>query len=168
MKVSAIKDKNFNFTLSYSDEYLIFKDLSEWLTPDRYEKLDIFDLYISLYDNPDNEILIKTNVNSDTYIPYTKLPVDKTNKSDFCYDGVYKFRIDILGKELFRYEPILENITCAYSKLVISEDFDKAFKVMSEMEYIKSATRNGLFEQASTHYKNLVYYINKINCSCKH
>jgi len=164
-KCSCIKDKQFLFDLSYEKDSLVFKDLSNWVTAESCDPIDTFDLQII---NDGLSTTVKVPLNGRALIPYNTLPCP-----DNCaYDGIYTFKIDICDQILYRYEAILKNTNCGYSKLLLLEnktqtDWDNITRVFFEMEMIKNHTVTGNEKDANKQFQKLASFMEKLNCKCK-
>jgi len=163
MKCSCLKGKeNYEFSLTYTDDFLIFEDQSVWVTREGNEPLEEFDLTIL---NEGQKLTLKAKVNGKTKIKYSDLPGSK----ECDYDGIYQFIIESCDQVFSRTEAILENIYCAYSRMLISDspDWDNIYRVFQDINIIEAHAQKGFQDKAVDHYDLLKRFLKKINCKCK-
>lgn len=164
MKCSCIINDNYNFTIDYKKNYLLFKDNSEWYTEKHNQPLEEFDLEI--INSKGESKFIKATVNGNTKINYSDLPCESSCK----YDGIYTFKINNCGQDYSIIEPILNNINCSYSKLLVKtkpEDYlIKILPIMFEIEGIISNANFGLIDKAKEHMKVVEKMFINLDCKC--
>jgi hypothetical protein len=162
MQCSCIENKQFDFILDYEKDHLVFTDKSKWVTAKNAEPITEFEVTISIYDTYSTSF--NARVNGETKIPYTSLPT--TDNSICDYDGIYKFSVNVCDDIMYKYNVILKNIHCAYSKLVLKEDWKNAIEVFYQMELIKSHALVRNFQSAEKQYALLESFLVKLNCNC--
>jgi len=154
----CIIDNEFNFTISYRDNYFIFTDYSSW-----GEIKDVNDkVSVTIKQNEiTKEIFIYPNqaniVKYDNLIP-----------GECGYDGIYQFIIKTCSDTqiLCVNYYILKNIECAYRTLVLKEDWDNAKILQQYIELIKANAYFKDFDKAKEFYSIAVKFIKKLNCNC--
>lgn len=163
MKCSCIANDNFNFTIEYKKDYLLFVDKSDWETSSYNTPLTEYTLNII---NGELTKSIQVKVNGSTVINYCDLPSDNGCGND----GVYEFQVETCGQIFTKCEAILINIMCAYSKLLITKDFteyeDVVWPIFREIEFIKANSRICNTTHAIEHYKIVKKMIEHLNCKC--
>lgn len=163
MICSCIANDNFNFIIEYKKDYLLFIDKSDWNTSSYNTPLAEFPLQII---NGNKSTTISAKVNGSTIIKYCDLPSDNGCGND----GIYQFKLESCGQEFSKYEAILINIMCAYTKLLITKDFSEYDKVIwpiyREIEFIKANAIMGLETKAKEHYNIVKKMLEHINCKC--
>lgn len=163
MKCSCIANDNFNFTIEYKKDYLLFVDQSEWTTSEYNTEIDTIPLTII---NGDKSKTINIKVKGSTIIKYCDLPSDHGCGND----GVYTFQIETCGQKFSKCEVILLHIMCSYSKLLLmykpSEYDDKVWPIFREIEFIKANSRICNVTKATEHYNILKRMFEHLNCKC--
>lgn len=164
---SCIKgSEGFNFTIDYRGDYILFTDYSEWVTNPNNTPSTHYDIIIK-NEEANLETKVTVGVGITTPIHTSVLQSSQECKSD----GIYKILVDSCGLKLERTEAIIPSLQCAYTNLLLKgckTDKEKADlqKVFFELEYIKSAAKVGLTDQASEHFSVLTKILKNLNCSC--
>jgi len=182
MDCLCIIDNLFNFTIDLKEEYLIFTDFSKWsLSLEELIQNQVTqEIEVSLCEDEDICCNDPKNINTTTN---QKLPTKKITilpgrstiiyykdlfNTDCDIDGVYLFKITTCDDTqiLSRKYSILKYLICAYKQLLLKNDWDNAFKLLQNIEMIKSESEINNFDKVKTLYEISIRFIKKFNCNC--
>ena len=162
-KCSCIENNNFDFSIDYKKDHLVFVDKSKWITAENSSPLEEFE--VTIY-NDNKSKKFKARVNGNTKLKYCDLPSDNECGSD----GIYKFEAEICGELFSITEAVLQHIMCSYTKLLVRYNFEeykeKIWPIFREIEYIKANANVENITEAIEHYKILKRMFEHINCKC--
>ena len=166
IKCSCIAEEEFNFTLDYRGDNLIFTDYSKWVTAKGNIPQEYYDLVII---NKESGLEYKANVKLGLS---TLIPLSSLRSSQMCkQDGIYTFRVESCGMILEKTEAIIPSVNCAYTQLLLrsdktDQDWDNIYKVWMQIEMVKASSKEELLEQASEHFRVLSIILKQLNCNC--
>lgn len=163
MNCSCIANDNFNFTIEYKKDHLLFVDKSEWVTSEYNKPLIEHPLTII---NGKKTKTINIRVNGTTIINYCDLPSDNGCGND----GIYEFQIETCGQIFTKCEAVLVTIMCSYTKLLVKHDIDeyesKIWPIYREIEFIKANSNLCNVEKSLEHYNIVKRMFEHLNCKC--
>jgi hypothetical protein len=167
MKYSCIQDKNYNFTVDYRDNHLIYTDHSSWLSGS-----DLSVVYTLKVYNGETFREFKVLPKMSVIIPYTDLPTNCGTNTNCNFDGVYKFQASTCSdSQLFeRTEAILKSVHSVYKELLkqtitCDGDMSDVIEIWSLMEGVKAFAIDQNESQALELYGLLIKIIKKLNCT---
>ena len=162
MKCSCILNDNFNFSIDYKKDHIIFRDYSEWGTQPHNQKLDTYTLEIY---NDELVKKIEVPLNGSVIIKNCDLPFSNKCGSD----GIYKFQTFNCGETYYKYEFVYPHIMCSYTKLLVKlkpDEYHKIYDILQQIEVIKANVNIENITDALKHYEILQDMIVHLNCKC--
>lgn len=163
---SCIANHKYLFTIDYRDDYILYTDYSDWVTAPSATPSKEYEITIK---NNDSGLETKITVGVGITTP---IELSTLKQSQDCgVDGIYLFSVESCGITLEKSEAILPSVNCAYTQLLLKDnktdqDWKDLYDVFFEIEYIKSASRLKLVDQASEHFEVLTKKLKHLNCNC--
>jgi len=161
MDCLCILDNIFSFSITFRKDYWLLTDYSKW-------DLDILgqniNVKIPLDIKVDNKII-------STFIypgQVNKMSYDDLPDTECGKDGLYEFTLTACSETqvLSVYYPIINNIHCAYTNLILDEDWDNANELKRYIEFINANTYYEDFNTAKDYISISMKFIKKLKCNC--
>lgn len=146
------------FVKPIGDNKLIYKDASNWMSEDNYQKADKYSLDI-IPPGTSKKTTVEINVQTDNII----------SVFDKLKDGVWCFSILNCGTNYIKSVALFPNLRCCIKQAWATLDIDKQDKIREVESYLNSAATNAEFNNVKAAAQNLDIaekLLKNLKCDC--